>query len=196
MNIQTITMDKTKAREAFLHYRSSVRARFTKEDHALMVGYRALAKGKILLDLADVMKQAGCNHLYQPKLAICRADATHVWFRRERGGAGTFQMDSGWISGRATMRYVRLLPSTFPWDDVSYNTNPNCDLIKAQVPCVPPQFRPKSDLSNYHVLWEAEWTPEPPSDPILLRRLSGMLFAVMASWDLTAVERAVLRGRL
>ena len=45
------------------------------------------------------------------------------------------------------------------------------------------------------ILWEAEWETV-PRDPLLLRHLAGGLYAVMASWDLTPLERAVLKGRL
>jgi hypothetical protein len=61
------------------------------------------------------------------------------------------------------------------------------------VPIVPPQLRPKHDLANYHTFWEVEhWTLCPPRDPMLLRHLGGWLYAVLAVWDLTPVERAVL----
>ena len=32
----------------------------------------------------------------------------------------------------------------------------------------------------------------PPRDPALLRNITGTLYAVLAVWDLTEVERAVL----
>jgi hypothetical protein len=45
------------------------------------------------------------------------------------------------------------------------------------------------------ILWEAEWQ-HVPSDPLLLRHITGPLYAVLASWDLTELERAVLSRRL
>src|SRR3990172_5288039 len=114
MNIPTITMPKEQAREAFLHYRQALKQKWTEADDALMRGYKALAKSQQVLDLAAVMKKAGCNHLYQPHLALCRADAVHVWFRRQSDGAGRFQMESGWINDRATRRYVDIPHGTFP----------------------------------------------------------------------------------
>jgi hypothetical protein len=59
------------------------------------------------------------------------------------------------------------------------------------VPLIPPRLRPAGDLSNYHILWEANWQA-PPTDPLLLRHLSGPLYAVLACWDLTPIERAVM----
>src|SRR5207253_8584714 len=63
---------------------------------------------------------------------------------------------------------------------------------KAMVPIIPPHLRPADALSNYYILSEAHWSPEPPRDPFLLKRIDGFLFAVLAAWDLTEIERAVL----
>jgi hypothetical protein len=65
------------------------------------------------------------------------------------------------------------------------------------VPLVPPRFRPRRPrLARCHVLWEVEeWSPVPPVDPALLRHIRGDLWAVLATWDLSPLERAVLGGR-
>ena len=65
------------------------------------------------------------------------------------------------------------------------------------VPLIPPRFRPSNnDLHRYHILWDVQgaWEAEPPKDPFLLSRIHGDLFAVLAVWDLTELERAVLKG--
>jgi len=41
-----------------------------------------------------------------------------------------------------------------------------------------------------------KWKPLPPKDPILLKRLTPNLFGVLATWDLTNLERAIIRGRI
>ena len=66
----------------------------------------------------------------------------------------------------------------------------------AIVPIVPAGLHPGPALSNYHILWDAVWTPEPPRDPLLLKHLAGSLYAIVAHWDLSPLERAVLAGRL
>ena len=64
------------------------------------------------------------------------------------------------------------------------------------MPIIPAPIRPKAmDLSRYFVLFEAEWQAIPPKDPLLLSRLSGSLYVILAAWDLTELERAVLAGR-
>jgi len=67
---------------------------------------------------------------------------------------------------------------------------------RALVPMIPPKFRPTAKLSNYHIMFEAVWKPVPPVDPFLLKHLGGTLYVVLAQWDLTPLEQAVLAGRL
>lgn len=71
--------------------------------------------------------------------------------------------------------------------------------VVATVPTVPPRFVPNGSLHGYYILWEVDkWdevTP-PKRDPMLLKRINANAFVVMAAWDLTDVERAILRGRL
>jgi hypothetical protein len=92
-----------------------------------------------------------------------------AWHRRLRFPAGTF-------------------PRTGPQ---GYDTRDR----PALVPIVPPNLRPDRALSRYVILFEAEWRPVPPVDPLLLRHLHGALYVVLAAWDLTPIERAVLAGR-
>lgn len=70
----------------------------------------------------------------------------------------------------------------------------------ALVPIVPPKLMPRGRLENYLTLWEVEdWTwrtsPSPPGDPALLQHVGGDLYAVLATWDLTELEKLVLSGR-
>ncbi len=67
----------------------------------------------------------------------------------------------------------------------------------ALTPSIPPEFRPKTHLKNYHLLWEAEWhtrkqAARPPRDPALLKFLGGDLWAIVGIWDLSELERSVL----
>jgi len=63
------------------------------------------------------------------------------------------------------------------------------------VPFCPPQIRPKGDLSDYFVVWEAKnWEPVPrPIDPYLLKHLHGNLYGIVATWDLTELEVEAMR---
>lgn len=66
------------------------------------------------------------------------------------------------------------------------------------VPLIPPRYRPRRGrLSSCHLLWEVEaWDLTPPTDPALIRHLRGDLWSVLAVWDLTDLERAVLAQRI
>ena len=71
-------------------------------------------------------------------------------------------------------------------------------LVPAQVKQQLRQSNRSMKLENYHVLWEVEeWYErrviEPPIDPFLLKHIGGTLYAVLAEWDLTELERSVLR---
>lgn len=75
----------------------------------------------------------------------------------------------------------------------------DCPAI-TMAPLVPADVRPATgQLRDWHVLWEVEaWhdspqTMTPPRDPYLLRYIGGSLWAVLAEWDLTELERAVMR---
>lgn len=44
------------------------------------------------------------------------------------------------------------------------------------------------------ILWEVDrWIPEPPRDPFLLKHIGAGLYAILAAWELTEIERAVMR---
>src|SRR5438046_3023240 len=42
---------------------------------------------------------------------------------------------------------------------------------------------------------DVTWQEMPPEDPALLKHIGGDLYAVVAVWNLTELERAVLSGR-
>jgi hypothetical protein len=71
----------------------------------------------------------------------------------------------------------------------------------ALIPMIPADVRPRDALENCYVLWEVEhWADRPiratpDRDPYLLKHLAGDLYAVIAEWDLTELERAIMQGR-
>lgn len=187
MNVQTITMAKEDARKAFQAYRSAIKDRHDAEAVAIMRGYKALAKGRALVDLFEVLKEGGCDHLGQPRLAVARAHWQQCHFRGSDSGGGSFVKERHYWWSRSSQFSEIIVPGqTFP-------AKPKGDLL-AVVPLIPAPLRPAFSLTNYHLLWEADWTSI-PRDPMLLRHLSGSLYAVLATWDLTPLEQAVLRGR-
>lgn len=205
MNVTPITMTRKAALKAFQEYQAAVRADrpnvrtvWKAEDVALMQAYKHLARGTAVIDLQAAMIQAG-SKLFEgcpvplPCLAIVASDAPECYVSLERDGAARFATDR-WATGRR--KVTRFPAGTFPRHEDPgefWRHNAHTTLT----PIIPPALRPKHHLANYRTLWEVEaWKPEPPRDPMLLKPLGGMLYAVLATWDLTEMERAVLRGRI
>ncbi len=194
MEISEIGMDKLTAREHFLRYRNLVRQRRvkerTKEDLALMRGFKALSMGKQVIDLFATMKKVGLDERMRPKLAICQANALRVYYRHGDNGAGAFSIDTDFWRQRHRGR-ISFAEGTFSTATVGAT---RWRSLTALVPGVPAQLRPAALLSNYHILWEPEWEEEPPRDPILLKRIARYVFVVLAQWELSELERSMLRG--
>jgi hypothetical protein len=226
MQLPTLTITRDEAKEEVQRYR---RARqhvvLTREDERMLTAYRAIAKGKTVIDLHRAIALAGTRSeivavsrwrdgrqrdveitIDLPVLAVLRADKRWAW----TDGVGR----DGTMSLRATrdprpigeVRFQAV--EVFPRDDERGTLSPWRDpTFRALLPTIPPHLRPTRalyggrvpiDLSKFLVLWEAEWQLDrtvPPGDPALLRHLGGTLYTVEAQWDLTPVEQAVLAGR-
>jgi hypothetical protein len=201
MQVAEIKMDRQEARRAYLAYRASVNSarqfdssetvqRLKKEDEALTAAYRELAKGNTLINLPQSMSTAGCDPEGLPRLAIARADAAQVWFDRHSEHV-TFWWGQEVHRIRKANKIelpVRNLPGLMDWSRFRR--------VKSAVPIIPASLRPADALARYHILFEAEWREVPPVDPILLKHISGPLYAVLATWELTSVEQAVLGIRI
>lgn len=184
MNMTTLNMPKLQAWNAYREYRSALGQNANQKDKAVMAAYRAIAKGKTVIDLVQVMKEGGTFENGLPRLAVIRADAKDCYAERYNSGSCLFSSEKWWRQGSSHY--------TAPADTFERRTG---DTIrgKATIPSIPPKFRPRpTTLKQYWILWEADWKVV-PKDPALLKKLSGNLFAVVATWDLTPIEQAVLR---
>jgi hypothetical protein len=146
--------------------------------------------------------------LLAPALAVTRADARQCWtVPLYESGRSTlsFQADGWQWHPRKKDRVSFDLETIFDVEvelqlaEIVYGRNERSGLnnvrLKAMAPTIPPVFRPPHALHNYHLLWEAEWTVGamlPPGDPALLKHLGGDLFAVLAVWELSDLEKAAL----
>lgn len=200
MNLETITMDPATARQAYREYQAAVRGdrrgereRWRVEDLALMTAYRQLAKGRQVLDVGAAMRRAGLRADGYPNLAICRAHLAQCYCHMGYEGDVTFSGTASTWRGDRSPKAERV---EFPRGTFDTTPKRKGDTVSTLVPIIPPALRPKRKLEGFHTLWEVEsWTLDPPRDPLLLRHLGGDLYAVLAVWDLTALERAVLAGR-
>lgn len=205
MDVPTITMDREEAEARLAEYRQGRRRRVARELAAewqrIEILYGELAKGTPVLDIEQVFHEAPLDERGRPRIAIARADRRQVHFCWEwRSGLMVFNASEE-TAGHCgpTLRIVvnarREAPHPSTWPQNGY----------ALVPLVPPRAIPvggRSALRDHFVLWEVEaWADrrigsQPDRDPFLLRHLDGTLYAVVAQWDLTELERRILARRV
>lgn len=219
MELDVLTMPRNEARQAFLAYREEVRRprdeASRKQDEAMMRAYRAAAKGTPLIRLSDAIARGGATTFQEPvytgfgsnrkikehravalpRLAIVNADATRCWTHGIRLDGSLRLLDKRNPGPTNKRNIFNFAKGTFPEQETQGDLwgEPR---LRAIVPTIPPSLRPDHALRNYHILFEAEWgiDPQPPVDPALLKHVGGDLYAVLAAWDLTPIERAVLAG--
>jgi hypothetical protein len=202
MQTTNVEIDRSKARELYRAYKKHQHYS-TPIDWECQRAYGLIAQGRLVIQAIESVKAAGVftegEGYGLPKLALCRADALSCTGRISHDGSATMAADgvtprhrrSNWtpIETRSIVTWPAgsfpALPNRKRWDGV------------ALVPTPPLHLRPKRGLANYTILWEAIWSPIPPGDPLLLRRIGKAdLWLVVAQWDLTAVEKAALSTRL
>lgn len=199
-----ITLPKDQAKEEWRKYCKVLKTRKEKFLKIMKDAHYQMSQGKELIDIYKVMNEVGLNENNQPRLAIARADLKEVYFQKRDEGTGRFGTDEQWNDVTASAKDMIELPQkTFDihWErnengnDTSWNIKNK--IIKTKVPIVPLELLPEGSLSNYYILWEAKlWEDLPDTkDPILLKRVSENLFAILGSWDLTDLEQSILRGR-
>ena len=189
MDTQAITLDRN---EALALYRKYKAHRYWSEpvDLEIQRTYQLISKGKVVIKALQSIVTAGLGDDGLPKLAIVRADATKCYVDMWQSGGGRMGMDR-WPREQANRRYIDFPAGSFPWQ------RSNRGAGESLVPLVPIDVRPRRGIENYHILYEAVWSPLPPVDPMLVRRIGkGDLWLVVAAWELTEVERAVLAARL
>ncbi len=182
MDVEKLTMDPAEARELHREYQNH-RADMTADDRAIAALYKRIAQGKLIIRALASITAAGLGADKLPKLAIMRADQRKVH-------CGSYQDAVTFCSANSHSR-ARDLRIRVSMPGAAWNT-PN---RIADVPLIPVHLRPRKAIEKYHVLWEADWH-QYPIDPYLLRRMGEDAWMVVAAWDLTPVERAVMSSRL
>jgi hypothetical protein len=183
MKVERLKMDPEKARELWRQYQAHVAGQ-TKADQEIAAVYKRLAQGRTVIRALESIRAAGTTEEGYPRLAIARADEKQVSVRlNPHSTEWTFTPD---YPVRATSRVLTIRDVPPPKDYARICTD---------VPLIPVHLRPRRGLQSYHILFEADWR-EYPIDPCLLRRFGADAWIVVAAWDLTTVERAVMANRL
>jgi len=205
MKVEELSLAKEEAEKAFNELKGLFKKNAEVHRRALYTDLRRvyghMSHGKKIIDVEASMKKAGVNLKGEPNLAIVRADAITCYLSRNSDGSAVFSWkDFNWNIGTPRKSYGEfgMPPGSYGelWNNLSWRQRK----LKAPVPLIPPYIlieEVKYSLKNYFILWEVEeWTPEPPKDPILLKKLTPCLYGVLATWNLTELERAVLKGHI
>lgn len=199
MELATLETTPEQAAERLNEYRGQLAEERTTEDEAIAAGYRAAARGLPVIHLPTVIEQGGRFANGLPRLAIVRATARDCfvdmnWWRGADDHDVITYADRRDDRGRAAVGAYRVEVSV---PSVSVDRRSRAHGGRTIVPLIPPRHRPRRRrLHLFHILWEVErWDPTPPVDPALLRHIRGDLWSVVATWDLTPLERAVLSAR-
>lgn len=212
MQVEELSLPRRQAEKEFNALKEAFKrnAKLRKEEvrKDLLAVYGHLRHGKKIIDVPESFKKAGLNKDGDPRLAICRADGKQCFCLKMEDCSAIFSMkrlDRWNRTPRKTYADLRLPSETFQWlpKDSALPVsmyNIKNQVVQCLVPIIPAKILVKevrASLRNYHVLWEVEeWKQVPPKDPILLKRLTPNLFGVLATWDLTPLERAIIRGRI
>lgn len=156
-----------------------------------------LSKGRTIININEAMEKAGVREDGLPKLAIARADLKKIYMHRGDKGRVSFSASSNdWHQYKRDT--IWLPADTFPEFVRTEEERYSFHTYEALVPIIPAVFMPKGKLEGYWILWEVdEWSrsPQPPKDPILLKRINETTFAVLAIWDCTPLERSIIGAR-
>ena len=207
MQVEKLTIPKKEAKEQLEALKETFKQNYKLRKQELYYDMRKvyghLTHGGKIIDLFATFKEIGVNENRNPKLAICRADSNYCYCYKDPIGSAVFSIENT-DTARKSKLDVYLPADTFQWLPEN-ETHLSWDLrrIKTVVPIIPPKILLKEIkvlLRNFHILWEVEkgaWKKErPPRDPILLRKLTPNLYGVLATWNLTKLERAIIRGRI
>jgi len=204
MEVERISVAKEEAEKQYKSYLKAIKIRKEKYLEDLKKLYGHLRHGRAVIDLYVSLEKAGLDEDSNPRLAIVRADSTKVRFEKRWNNSGVFYRYDA--EKRNWAKDIEIPSGIFQWERIRKeygngyvsNTIKNAE-IETIAPIIPAEILNTIpyNLKNYHILWEVEqWKRSPPKDPILLKKITPNLFVVLATWNLTPLERAVIRGRI
>jgi len=203
MNVELLTMEREDAKRMLREYRRELAREHTAELAAVEQGLQAVARGKRVLHLSNAIVSGGFDERGRPHIAACRADRTRVrLYMPPTGTMLRFTAQTDQRFGRRPLNdqiiATRAVEHSFE--------NRSWQEWDAMVPLVPPAalaasgLRSRGALGRCIVMWEVErWVQadrktNPDADPYLLRHVGGELYEILAEWDLTTLERAIMQG--
>lgn len=164
--------------------------------------YGHMHHGGKVIDIYSIFNTDQLKENGDLKIAICRADAKKCYLYKDKDGSAVFS-DRPFTTWRPTPRTtykdIGIPIGSITWKLEKWHRVIN-EKQSTIVPIVPPHILVKElkrSLGAYCILWEVEnWQNEPPRDPILLKKLTTNLYGVLATWDLTELERAIIKAHI
>jgi hypothetical protein len=192
MNIATPTIDETiAALHAVERYREILKRgkSYNREEDELMLAmHKQIAAGRPVINAFDAITEGGADELQRPRLFLARANWTRIeWVRNWHGSGYFFNAHAPHGSRYRKNHCIHLPDRVLPHEHGEAGTR-----HWSVVPSIPPHLRPRGRIDGYYILSEARWQSV-PGDPALLQPIRWPLCAVVAVWDLTDLERQVLR---
>jgi len=191
--INPIIISKEKARKEYKKYLEILKER--KEQHLqdLKKLYYHLKDNHKIIDVYEALRFVGLNNKQEPRLAIVRADAKLCYFHKEDNNKGFFSFDD--YNSHSYKFNVNLPSNIFKinWKRDRWSIKNRS--LQTKVPIVPANCMPKGNLKEYYLLWEVDKWENIPNDPILLKRITKNLFAIIKTWKLSKLEKALIAGR-
>lgn len=199
MDLATIEISPEQAEASLKAIEDLVATDRTAEDLALAQAYRATKRGLPIISMSRAFELAGVFDNGLPKLGLVQADAKACRIQVDRYSAGegkvryNFSDAAYQPTSRARIKGVNHVNI----DVAEPGVKTSWRSAEALVPLIPAQHRPRPNrLRKFYILWEVEaWDRTAPYDPALVRHLRGDLWTVLATWDLTELERLVLTQR-
>lgn len=176
--MKTVTLDVTPRMARTEAERYGRCKALTPTDRLIMRAYRSIAHGARVIDLRKTMEAAGFDDQGRPKLALCSAAASRV--------------DVRCWPGSTEFRWQHRYYDRSSYRVTGFGNNRTSVEAWARPPYIPPYVR-RARMAKYFVLWEATWMAVPAGDPFLLEKIGDNLFRVVAAWDISPLESAVLR---
>lgn len=211
MNSTLITMEPEQAKAKLKAYRSNIHKDTEQVYAECAEAYEALAAGTPLIELTTAIREGGFDDKMRPRIAVGPADRSEVRFTWS-GNETSALFDAAFkTSHRGSPRLRRRINmgrqhgQVRNWKDGNGQIQTYVSTVDgyALIPMVPADVRPATgQLRDWYVLWEVqEWadkphTAPPPRDPYLIKHIGGDLYAVLAEWDLTDLERAIMQRQI
>lgn len=205
MQVETVSVEQDEARQNLADlkklFKENADIAKNKIYRELQRAYGHMKHGGKVIDIYQAFKDTGVGEDGHPKIAIVRADAKVCHLFKYTKGRAIFSHKGPERWGRhntgqarKSEREIGIPEGTFDWDRVEWRESHHI----TTVPIIPPAIlieQVRYHLRNYFILWEVEdWKMEPPKDPLLLKLITPNLFAVLATWDLSELERAIIRS--